>query len=183
VNPSAVRVGILVVELVVFFIVTAFTAHFISYASALEPAEGAPPPQFPVLVYEGDRAKPAPAGYRMVTWSEWEKTAESRPGATLLLPERAATVSFGERGEASFTAAEMPGSRQSVELRWRTGGGEQQARYVAHARGAEAKYLRTLGTQTLLMAAAVGFITGLFTGRAMRRRWLAVPGTLVPPSR
>jgi hypothetical protein len=69
-----------------------------------------------------------------------------------------------------------------VELRWRTGGGEQEARYIAQAQSIEPRYLRTLGTDTLLMGAAVGFLAGLFTGRALRRRWLAQPGYVVPPS-
>jgi hypothetical protein len=124
-NPATARVGILIVELMVFFTVTAFMANFISHASAIKPAPGeAPPPQFPVLVHEGKRDGPAPRGYRVVTWAEWEKMAERRPAASLLLPERAATVSLGDAGEASFITVEMPGSRQSVELRWRTGGGE-----------------------------------------------------------
>jgi hypothetical protein len=67
-----------------------------------------------------------------------------------------------------------------VALKWRTGGGEQEAHYIAQAQSIEPRYLRTLGTQTLLMSAAVGFLAGLFTGRAMRRRWLAQPGTIVP---
>jgi len=167
----------------VFFIVTALMAHFISHASAIKPAPGeAPPPQFPVIVYEGDRARPAPGGYRVMQWSDWERLAQRRPDVTLLLPERAATVQIGEAGEASFTSIEESATRQSVELRWRTGGGEQQAHYVAEARGIEARLMRTLGTQTLLMGAAAGFVAGLFTGRAMRRRWLAVPGTWAPPS-
>jgi len=66
---------------------------------------------------------------------------------------------------------------------WRTRGGEQEARYIAQAQSIEPRYLRTLGTDTLLMSAAVGFLTGLVTGRTMRRRWLARPGTFAPPSR
>jgi len=182
-NPSARRVAILIVELMVFFTVTAFMAHFISHASAIKPGPGeAPPPQFPVIVYEGDRARPGPGGYRVMPWSDWEKLAQRRPDATLLLPERAATVQIGETGEVSFTASEESATRQSVELKWRTGGGEQQAHYIAEARSIEPRLMRTLGTQTLLMGAAAGFIAGLFTGRGMRRRWLAIPGTLVPPS-
>lgn len=180
-NPSAARVAILIAELMVFLTVTAFTSYFISFASALQPAPGeAPPPQFPIIAYDGDRAKPAPGSYLVVQWSEWEQLAEKRPGASLLLPERSATVQIGDAGEASFTTTEESGSRQSVELRWRTGAGEQEARYVAQARSIEPRFLRTLGTQTLFMGAAVGFIAGLFTGRALRRRWLAQPGYLAP---
>lgn len=181
-NPAAARVAVLIVELMVFFTVTVFTAYFISHASAIRPAPGeAPPPQFPVLVYEGDRAKPGPSGYRVLTWNEWEPLAQRRPEASLLPPERAATVKIGDTGEASFVAAEEPGSRVSVQLRWRTGGGEQEAHYVAQARSIEPRLLRTLGAQTLLMGAAAGFVAGLMTGRALRRRWLAVPGRLAPP--
>ncbi|MGH2671194.1 MAG: hypothetical protein ACRDH5_19150, partial [bacterium] len=100
---------------------------------------------------------------------------------SLLLPERAATVTIRDAGEASFTVTDAPESRQAVELRWRTGGGEQEARYIAQERSIEPRYLRTLGTDTLLMGAAVGFLAGLFTGRALRRRWLAQPGYIVPP--
>ncbi len=181
-NPSAARIGILIIELMVFFIVTAFTAHFISHASAIKPAPGeAPPPQFPVLVFEGDRARPAPGGYRVMPWSEWEKLAQGRSHATLLLPERAATVQIGEAGEVSFTAVEESAARQSVELTWRTGGGEQEVHYVAQERSIEPRLVRTMGTQTLLMGAAAGFVAGLMIGRSLRRRWLAVPGRWASP--
>jgi len=181
-NPAVLRASILTIELMVFFIVTAFTAYFISHASALLLAPGdAPPAQFPVIAYDGDRNQPDPTHYFVVPWSEWETTAAKRPDASLLLPERAASIKIGDAGEATFAVTEEPGSRQAVELRWRTVGGEQEARYIAQAQSIEPSYLRTLGTQTLLMAAAVGFLTGLFTGRAMRRRWLAQPGYVVPP--
>ena len=180
-NPAGLRAFILALELMVFFIVTAFTSYFISHASALQLAAGdAPPAQFPVIAYDGDRGRPQPQNYFVVPWSEWQGVAGKRPAATLLLPERAASIKIGDAGKASFTVIEEPGSRQAVELRWRTGGGEQEARYIAQAQSIEPRYLRTLGTDTLLMGAAVGFLTGLFTGRAMRRRWLARPGTLVP---
>jgi hypothetical protein len=180
-NPAVMRACILAIELVVFLIVTAFTAYFISHASALVLAPGdAPPAQFPVIAYDGDRDQLDPTHYFVVPWSEWETTAAKRPGASLLLPERAARIKIGDAGEATFTVTDEPGSRQAVELRWRTGGGEQDARYVAQAQSIEPRYLRTLGTQTLLMSAAVGFLTGVFTGRMMRRRWLAQPGTLAP---
>jgi hypothetical protein len=181
-NPAAARVSVLIVELLVFFLVTAFTSQFISHASAIKPAPGeAPPPQFPVLVYQGDRAKPVPSGYRVMPWNEWELLAQRRADASLLLPERAGTVKLGDSGEASFIATEEPGPRQSVELKWRMGGGEQEAHYLAHARSIEPRLLRTLGTQTLLMGAAAGFVAGLLIGRVLRRRWVAVPGYVVPP--
>lgn len=181
-NPAALRAVILVIELVTFFVVTAFTAYFISHASALQLAPGeAPPAQFPVIAYDGDRARPAAGNYLVVPWGEWERLAAKRPAASLLLPERSRTVRIGDAGEASFTVTEEAGSRQTVELTWRTGGGEQQTRYVAQARSIEPRYLRTLSAQTLLMAAAAGFLAGLFTGRALRRRWLAQPGYFVPP--
>lgn len=181
-GPSAARVSVLIVELLVFFAVTAFTSYFISYASAIKPEPGeAPPPHFPVIAYEGDRAKPAQSGYRVVPWSEWELLVQRRPQASLLLPERAATVRIGDIGEASFTATDE-GAKQSIELKWRTAGGEQEARYVAEDRSIEPRLLRTLGSQTLLMGAAAGFVAGLMIGRALRRRWLAVPGTWAPPT-
>jgi hypothetical protein len=133
-----------------------------------------------VIAFDGDRGRPQPQNYFVVPWSEWQGVTEKRPAATLLLPEQAARVKIGDAGEASFNVIEEPGSRQAVELRWRTGGGEQEARYIAQAQSIEPRYLRTLGTDTLLMGAAVGFLTGLFSGRAMRRRWLAQPGVIVP---
>lgn len=175
------RASILTIELVVFFMVTAFTSYFIAHASAWQFAQGETPPAlFPIIAYDGDRDRPEPRNYFVVPLSEWQDVAEKRPTATLHLPERAASIKIGDAGEATFAVTEEPGSRQAVELRWRTGAGEQDARYIAQARSIEPRYLRTLGTQTLLMGAAVGFLTGLFTGRAMRRRWLARPGTLVP---
>lgn len=173
-NPAVLRGAVLATELVVFLLVAASTSYFISQASAWQPAHGeAAPARFPVIAYDGERGRPEPRNYFVVPWSEWQEVAEKRPAATLLLPEQAATVKIGDAGEAAFTATDVPESRQAVELRWRTGGGEQVARYIAEARSVEPRYLRTLGTDTLLMGVAVGFLTGLFTGRALRRRWLA----------
>jgi hypothetical protein len=183
-SPGATRVAILISELMVFLIGSAFTAYFLSHAGALQIAPGdATPAQFPVIAYDGDRAKPEPGNYRVMPWSEWEAFAAGKPGASLLLPERAASnIRTGDSGEASFTATDEDGSRQNVDLTWRTAGGEQYARYVAQARGIEARYLRTLGSQTLLTSVLVGFVCGLFVGRTLRKRWLAVPGYVVPPS-
>lgn len=180
VSPGATRIAILIAELTVFLVGTAFTAYFISHASALHFGSGeAPPPAFPVIVYDGDRTKPEPKHYRVLPWSDWEAFADGRPGASLLLPEPAATLDMGNAGEAAFVATSEGESRQMVELTWRSGGSEQQARYVAQARSIEARYLRTLGNQTFLMSVLAGFIAGLMVGRALRKRLLAVPGRLV----
>jgi len=180
---SARRVAILISELMVFLIGSAFTAYFLSHAGALQLALGdATPAQFPVIAYDGDRAKPQAGNYRVMPWGEWEAFAAGKPGASLLLPERAASnIKIGDSGEASFTATDEDGSRQNVELTWRTTGGEQVARYVALDRGIEARYLRTLGSQTLFMSVLAGFVAGLMVGRVLRKRWLAVPGTFAPP--
>ena len=69
-----------------------------------------------------------------------------------------------------------------MELTWRTGAGEQYARYVAQERGIEARYLRTLGSQTLLMSVLAGFVAGLMVGRTLRRRLLVQPATFTPPA-
>jgi hypothetical protein len=181
VTPGAKRIAILISELMVFLITTAFTAYFIAHAGALHFVPGdAPPAEFPVIAYDGDRAKPVPGNYRVMPWSEWEGYASGRPGASLLLPERAATLPIGDT-EAAFEAKDEADSRQAVELTWRTAGGEQHARYLAQARAIEPRYLRTLGSQTFLMSIVVGFIAGLFTGRVLRRRWLTQPGSFVPP--
>ncbi|HEY7742882.1 MAG TPA: hypothetical protein VIA19_07535 [Burkholderiales bacterium] len=181
-NPSVRRAAVLATELVVFFLVTAFTSYFLSHAAAWRhEQDDKPPARFPVIAFEGDRERPQAQNYFVVPWSEWQAAVEKRPAATLLLPERSATIPMGDAGEASFTAADVPGSGQApttgpaqvVELKWRTGGGEQHATYLAQAGSIEPRYLRTLGTDTFLTGAAVGFLTGLFTGRALRRRWLA----------
>ncbi|MNC85102.1 hypothetical protein D3C83_06790 [compost metagenome] len=139
----------------------------------------APPAHFPVIAYDGNRERSEPKGYLVVPWSEWESTAQRRPGASLLLPERAARIPIGE-SEASFTVTGENESRQSVDLTWRTQGGEQQVRYDAQARSIEPRYYRAVSTGTFLIGAAAGFVAGLFVGRSLRRRWLAVPGYFAP---
>lgn len=181
-NPTVLRAAVLATELVVFLLVTAFTSYFISQAAAWQHTPGeTPPARFPVIAYDGDRERPDPRNYFVVLWSEWQSVVDKRPAASLLLPQRAASITIADAGEATFTVSDAPESRQAVELRWRTGGGEQEARYIAQAQSIEPRYLRTLGTDTLLMGAAVGFLTGMFTGRALRRRWLAQPGYVVSP--
>lgn len=182
-SPVAKRVSILITELMVFFLVTALASYFIAYASALQFSEGdAPPAQFPVIAYDGDRARPDPRNYFVVPWSQWEATAARRPGASLLLPERSATIRMGDADEASFTAAGESESRQAVELVWRSEGREHFARYAAQAQSIEPRYLRTFGTQAFLMGVVAGFVAGLLAGRVMRRRWLAQPGYYAPAS-
>jgi len=183
-NPAALRAAILVAELLTFFIVTAFMTWFISHASAVESAPGdAPPAAFPVIAYEGSRDRPDPRGYRVVTWGEWERDALRWPRASLLLPEPSATVSVDRAGQASFTAADAPGSKQTVALTWRSADAEQHVRYIAEARSIEPRYYREVGTRTFLMGALAGFGVGLLVGRALRRRYLAQPrGAASPPT-
>lgn len=191
-NPVVLRALILATELLVFFIVTAFTSYFISHASAWQHGEGeAPPAQFPVIAYDGDRGRPDPKNYFVVQLNEWKAVAEKRPGASLFLPERAARVKIGDAGEASFTVFDDPasgpstelrtGSGQVVELNWRIGGSEHVARYVARVDGIEPRYLRMLGTNTFLGGAVIGFLTGVMVGRALRRRLLARPVYMAAP--
>ena len=182
-TPAARRIAILISELMVFLIGSAFTAYFLSHAGALQIAPGeTPPAQFPVIVFDGDRSKPQVEDYRVMPWQEWEAFSATKPAASLLLPEPSASgIKIADAGEASFTAADEGGSRQAVELTWRKGGGEQYARYVAQERGIEARYLRTLGSQTLLMSVLAGFVAGLLVGRTLRRRWLVQPATFTPP--
>jgi hypothetical protein len=182
-TPGARRVAILICELMTFLVGSAFAAYFISHAGALQIAAGeATPAQFPVLAYEGDRARPQAGNYKVMPWQEWEAFAAGKPGASLLPPESAgADIRIGDAGVASFRATEEGPSRKTVELTWRTAGGEQVARYVAQERAIEARYLRTLGSQTLLMSIVVGFVAGIFTGRALRRRWLVQPASFTPP--
>jgi hypothetical protein len=181
-NPVVLRALILATELLVFFIVTGFTSYFISYASAWQHGDGeAPPAQFPVIVFDGDRGRPAPGNYFVVRLSEWKAVAEKRPQATPLLPERAARMKIGDAGEASFTVTDEPASGQAVELNWRTGGGEHVARYVARADGVEPRYLRMLGTNTFLGGAVIGFLAGVMVGCALRRRLLARPAYVAAP--
>ena len=181
-NPVGLRAAILVTELMVFFVVTAFMTYFISYAGALQMADGeAPPAHFPVIAYDGDRERPDPKNYLVMPWSEWESISPKRPGASLLLPERAGRIAVGE-SQASFTASGENESRQSIDLTWRSAGAEQQVRYDAQARSIEPRYYRTVSANTFLVSAAAGFVAGLMVGRTLRRRWLAQPGYLAPPS-
>ena len=181
-GPSATRIAILITELMVFLIVTAFVTYFISHAGALQLAPtDKPPAYFPVIAYDGNREHPDAKNYLVVPWSEWESVAEKRPGATLLLPERSGNIRLGENSRASFTAEPDGELRQAVVLTWAANNGEQQVRYVAQARAIAPQYYRTVTTNTMLLGAAIGFVAGLFVGRGMRRRWLAQPGYYAPP--
>jgi hypothetical protein len=172
-NPTATRAAILVAELTVFFIVTALLVYFLSYAGARELNEGdTPPAHFPVIAYDGDRQRPEAKNYLVVNWSEWDSVAGKRAGASLLLPERAGRIRLGD-SEAIFTAMEDKDTRQSIDLTWRAAGWEHQARYIAEARTISPRYYRTIDTKTFLIGAALGFVAGMFSGRALRRRWLA----------
>ena len=180
-GPSATRIALLISELMVFFIVTAFVTYFISHAGALQLASTDKPPAFfPVIAYDGNRERPDAKSYLVVPWSEWDSVAAKRPGASLLLPERAGSIQLGENSKASFIAEPDGESRQSVTLTWTANNGEQQVRYLAQTRTVEPRYYRTVTTNTLLLGAAIGFVAGLLVGRTMRRRWLAQPGYFAP---
>lgn len=172
-NPVALRAAILATELTVFFIVTAVLVYFLSYAGARELNEGdTPTAHFPVIAYDGDRQRPEAKNYLVVNWSEWDSLAGKRAGASLLLPERAGRIRLGD-SEALFTATEDRDARQSIDLTWRGAGWEHQSRYIAEARAISPRYYRTINTNTFLIGAVLGFVAGLMTGRALRRRWLA----------
>ena len=176
-TPPAARAAILIVELATFFIGTVFASYFLSYAAAIEFAPGEqPPPHFPVLVYESERAPAGSGSHRVVAWNEWEKLAAARPAASLLLPQPSATVALPDGAQASYTAASESATRQAIELTWRSGNGEQAARYIAEARRMEPRHLRLLSAQTLLTSAIAAFVASLFLGRSLRRRWIAQPG-------
>jgi hypothetical protein len=180
-NPAATRVAILVAELMTFFIVTAFAVQFISHAGALELAPTDPPPAgFPVIVYEGDRAKPDAKNYRVMPWSEWQKLAAGQTGASLLLPQAAGKLKLGDNGTAEFSAKADGEGRQAVDLRWTGNSAEQQVRYTARERTVEPSYFRNITTITLFLGGGLGFAAGMYLGRVLRRRWLGQPGYIVP---
>jgi len=181
-SPSATRIAILITELMVFFIVTAFVTYFISHAGALQLAPTDKPPAFfPVIAYDGNRERPDAKNYLVVPWSEWEGVAAKRPGASLLLPERSGSIRLDENSKATFVSEPDGESRQAVTLTWVANSGEQQVRYIAQARTITPQYYRTVTTITLLLGAALGFVAGMLVGRGMRRRWLAQPGYYAPP--
>lgn len=169
-NPFVSRVAILITELMVFLMVTAFMTYFISFASAPEFAVGAvPPAEFPVIAYDGNRDQPEPKNYVVVPWSEWEGFAGNRPGASLLLPERFATIQVGDN-VATFTVTEDGKSRQTVELTWRTAGEERRTRYATEGRGVEPRDFRTITAKTVILGGMAGFAAGMLIGRLLRRR-------------
>lgn len=175
-NPFVSRVAILITELVVFFAVTALMTYFISFAAAPEFAAGAAPPaDFPVIAYDGNRDKPEPKNYLVIPWSEWEERAGKRPGASLLLPERSGTLQLGDN-VASFTVTENGKSRQTVELTWRTSGEERRMRYATEGRGVEPRDFRTISSKTVILGGMAGFAVGMLIGRLLRRRFPLRPG-------
>jgi hypothetical protein len=185
-NPAAVRGGILFAELTIFFTVTALATYFLSHAGAMHFSKDEKPSDaFPVLAYDGDRGRPDPKHYVLARWGEWEGVAGRRPGATLLLPERAGNLQIEGGTRVQFASEPEGDGRQRVELRLSGGGTEQQVRYVAEARRIEPLYHRMAGTNTFLMGALIGFVCGMLGGRAMRRRWLRPPGAVVhtPPAK
>lgn len=174
VSPNLARGLVLAAELVVFLLVTVAMANFISYASADRFGESdAPPADFPVLVFEGDRANPGPKDYSVVPWSEWQSTRERRPDASLLLPEQSGSLQLPDHARAKFNVTEGDESQQTVELTWVVGERERHAVYLAQAREIKPRYVRSSGTATFLFAAIVGFLAGVWFGKVLRRRYLA----------
>lgn len=179
-SPAATRIAILVAELVVFFLVTALAVQFISHAGALEMAPtDTPPATFPVIAYQGDRARPDAKNYRVMPWSEWQKTGSKQSGTSLLLPEAAGKLKLGDNGSAEFTARPAGESRQSVELRWTGSSSEQQVRYVTDGSTLSPSYFRNLTTITLFLGGIMGFGAGMYVGRLLRRRWMGQPGYIL----
>jgi hypothetical protein len=169
-NPFYLRVAILIAELMVFFTVTVLMTNFIAYASAPEFAPGAAPPaDFPVVSYSGNRERPDPKGYVVVTWSQWEGIAARRPDASLLLPERSGTLPLGDDA-ASFNVTDSGPSRQTVDLIWRVGTEERRARYVTEGRAIEPHDFRTITPKTLILGGLAGFAVGMLVGQLLRRR-------------
>jgi hypothetical protein len=181
-NPVLIRGFILAAEILTFLVVTVAGANFISRAAAEHFGESDPPsPEFPVLVFEGDRARPEPKHYSVMAWSEWESAARTRPSASLLAPERERILQLADGARAKFNVVEGGDAQQTIELNWTSGDREQVAIYSARAREIRPRYLRKSGTNTYLLAALLGFFTGMMTGKALRRSLLAPRGPYLPP--
>ena len=169
-NPFYSRVAILITELMVFLAVTVLMTNFIAYASAPEFAAGAAPPaEFPVIGYSGNRERPDPKGYVVATWSQWEGIAGRRPEASLLLPERSGSLQLGDDA-VSFTVTDGGQSRQAVDLVWRAGSEEQRSRYLTDGRKVEPREFRTISAKTLILGGMGGFAAGMLIGQLLRRR-------------
>ncbi|MBM3357196.1 MAG: hypothetical protein FJY54_05670 [Betaproteobacteria bacterium] len=181
-NPVLIRGFILAAEILTFLVVTVAGANFISHAAAEHFGESDPPGQeFPVLVFEGDRGRPEEKQYSVITWNEWQSAAGRRPNASLLAPERSRSLQLADGARAKFTVVESGDTQQTIELNWASGEREQVAIYTARSREITPRYLRKSGTNTFLLAALLGFFTGMMTGKALRRSLLPPRGPYLPP--
>lgn len=164
----------LAAELSVFLLVTVALAAFLSHAGAERFQDSdAVPPNFPVLVFDGDRARPRPGDYSVVAWSEWPALRDRRPMASLLPPEPAGDFALPDGARARFRMSVESDARPQVELWWTSGERERHTVYLAGETEISPRYARSTTTSNFLIAAIVGFLAGLATGRFLRRRYLA----------
>ena len=116
-SPSATRIAILITELMVFFIVTAFVTYFISHAGALQLAPTDKPSAFfPVIAYDGNRERPDAKNYLV----------ENASVTVTFVEEKAVSVHndvvvFQWVAEGNFTLCKVLGRVTSCQSLFKTG--------------------------------------------------------------
>lgn len=164
------RAALVVLQFLVFLVVTGFSAKAISHLNAREYGTGdAPAGSFPVVAAD-PRAK---FRYELVQWEQIDKFRQRNPQATFRLAESAGRFALPLEGEfepsVSFRVLEATATGQHVEVTWKSDDREIVSRYTTDGAVVRPAYFRAWGAANVLVGIVPGLLVAWLLGWSVRR--------------
>ena len=184
---SLVRIGLLVLQLVAFFLVTALCAQALSYLTALTYVPSATPNgQFPVVAVLRNEPTSTKVQYQLLRWWEIRKTPLSASPPSFKLPELQGQFALPNEGDyepsVEFKVIETTGNRQLVEVTWRDEDYVFYSKYSTDGTTVWPAYLRIWGASSMMIALIPGLILTWLFGRITAWLWKKRSNAQVPIS-
>jgi hypothetical protein len=179
------RIGLFIVQVVIFFAFVAVTGDAYSNLSAeTYPPGAAPNSYFPVIAVQPQGADSKTAQYQLMRWSELKSARGRQPQMSFNLPQPNGRFKLPERKgfepTVVFKVLETTNSGQLVDVAWYDDDYQRYARYVVDGASVRPTYYREKNAGMMFLGIIPGFIGAWFVGWFVRRRWLKDPGAPKP---
>ncbi len=184
---SLVRIGLLLSQLVAFFVVTALLAQAYTYLTAETYVQGATPNRhFPVVAVRRSEPTSTKVQYQLVRWLEIEKSQLSALAPTFKLPELQGHFELPNEGDyepsVDFKVIETTGDRQLIEVTSREEDYVFYSKYSTDGTAVWPAYLRIWGASSMMIALIPGLVLTWLLGRVIAWLWKKRSNAQVPIS-
>ena len=170
------RVGLIVVQIVTVFVVTALGAKAYSYLTAETYDQGLEPRRsFPVVAVQARSAESSEVQYQMIRWVDLKETRRREPQLTFRLPAPQGRFDLPTQKDflpsVQFKVLESTSAGQLVEVVWAEADYETYAKYFTDGSSVQPRYFRVWGAGSMFIGFIPGLIAAWLLGWLVRRRW------------